>query len=266
MSKHYPVSAITTQTGSRHLCTGQTKEDHMSLLDSIVARISERATLLSKQPLTYHAWHLRIQLAAAEPLAYTPGQHLRIVIGHGQAVAMRDMVRTYSVWRYDTANQVMDIVVCTFSGGAGARWVQHLQPGDTIYFRGPEGKFIADTSGDFYILIGDPSSFAHLYELYRNLPGKPIYGVLYAAHTDDHFADINGRFPLPFTTLPENPGSALIQSVNDILQQCKGKGIVYVGGDGRVCVTMSRHFRQLGWSSRQIKTKPFWMPGKKGLE
>jgi len=238
----------------------------MSLLDSIVARISERGTLLSKHLLTRHTWHLRIQLAATTPLAYTPGQHLRVVIGHGQQAAMRDMVRTYSVWRYNTTTQVMDIAVCTFSEGPGAQWVQLLQPGDTIYFRGPEGKFTVDTSADFYIMIGDPSSFAHLYELYRNLPGKPVYGVLYANHTDDHFADIDGFFPFPLTTLPDNPGDALIQAVETILPLTTGKGMAYIGGDGRVCVTMSKYFRQLKWSSRQIKTKPFWMPGKRGLE
>ncbi|WP_264373561.1 hypothetical protein [Paenibacillus psychroresistens] len=43
--------------------------------------------------------------------------------------------------------------------------------------------------------------------------------------------------------------------------------MLYVGGDGRVCVELHKHFKQtLNWSNQQIKSKPFWIPGKKGLE
>lgn len=226
----------------------------------------EKGTLLSKQQITPHTWHLRIQLAASKPLSYTPGQHIRVFIGYGHATAFRDMVRTYSIWHYAPNQQIIDIAVCTFSEGPGAQWVRSVNVGQDIYFRGPEGKFTVDTSADFYILIGDTSSFAHFYELNRNLPGKMVHAILYAQDTDDHFPDLDGQYPLPLTTLPQNPAPQLIQSIENILKATTGEGIVYLGGDGRTCVTLNRHLRQRGWGNRQIKTKPFWTPGKKGLE
>ncbi|WP_368855182.1 hypothetical protein [Polaribacter sp. 20A6] len=43
--------------------------------------------------------------------------------------------------------------------------------------------------------------------------------------------------------------------------------MVYIAGDSRVYVALNHHFRnELNWSTKQIKTKPFWNPDKKGLE
>jgi NADPH-dependent ferric siderophore reductase len=47
----------------------------------------------------------------------------------------------------------------------------------------------------------------------------------------------------------------------------KGKQMVYIAGDSRVCVALNYYFKNyLNWNTKQIKTKPFWNPEKKGLE
>nr|WP_197482116.1 SIP domain-containing protein [Polaribacter atrinae] len=47
----------------------------------------------------------------------------------------------------------------------------------------------------------------------------------------------------------------------------KGIKMVYIAGDSRVCIALNQYFRkELNWNTKQIKTKPFWNPDKKGLE
>ncbi|MVM33102.1 siderophore-interacting protein [Spirosoma sp. HMF4905] len=240
----------------------------MGLVDTIVKRFSRKAVLIDKQQLTEHTVHLKIQGDDLTDLAYTPGEHLRVLVGIDKNTAMQDKVRTYSVWQYDRTNATIDIAVCTHSTGVGARWVREIALGDTVYFGGPKGKFTVDQSGDYYVFVGDISALAHLYEINRHLTQpKPVISLIYGDTEADFFPDLTGEKPFNFYQLSQNPDSAVIEKLDSLIKNRTGKGIVYVGGDGRLCVTLNKHFRNaLHWESRQIKTKPFWLPNKTGLE
>jgi NADPH-dependent ferric siderophore reductase len=44
-------------------------------------------------------------------------------------------------------------------------------------------------------------------------------------------------------------------------------GIAYIAGEARSCQAIRDHLmRERGWSRRHIVVKPFWTPGKRGLE
>lgn len=240
----------------------------MRFVDSIARRLLTEATLIHKQQIAAHTFRLTIQGDALKNLQYIPGEHLRVFVGLDRDTSMQDKVRTYSVWGYDKPNARIDLAVCTHSTGIGSRWVSELAVGDPVYFAGPKGKFTLDTSGDYYVFVGDPSAFAHLYELNRHLPpGKPVFSLLYAEQEADYFPDLMGDAPFSFHQLPLNPAPALIEGLDALVRNQPGRGLLYVGGDSRVCVALNHHVRRnLGWSSRQIKTKPFWDPARTGLE
>ncbi|MDR6554425.1 siderophore-interacting protein [Paenibacillus qinlingensis] len=240
----------------------------MGILENLGKRISHKATVIQKQQIAEHTFRISLQLQQAKGLSYTPGEFLRVLVGADQSVKLTDMIRTYSVWRYDTASQVIEIAACTFSSGSGASWAKRLQNGDTVHFTGPKGNFVYDESPDYYILIGDISSLAHLYEIHRQIPPhKKVFSLIYADHKQDFFTDLDGTSPLTFYNLPANPVQSLTEQLELIMKQAQGKGMLYVGGDGRVCVEMRNYMKMHHqWENRQIKAKPFWMPGKKGLE
>lgn len=240
----------------------------MSFIDSLAKRLSTKAILTYKKQIAEHTFHLTIQGESLTNLRYTPGEHLRILVGINRDTSMQDKVRTYSIWRYNQSNAQIDLAVCTHSTGIGSRWVQELTIGDPIYFTGPKGKFTLDTSGDYYVFVGDISALAHLYELNRHLPPtKPVFSIVYADEEADYFPDLTGNAPFSFQQLPQNPATMLIKQLNSMIKNQPGKGLLYIGGDSRVCVNLNHHFRRsLGWPSSQIKTKPFWDPSRTGLE
>jgi NADPH-dependent ferric siderophore reductase len=240
----------------------------MSIVDNLAKRLLKAATVRAKRMIAPNTFHLTLVGEQLKALAYTPGQHLRIFVGLDQQTELSDKVRTYSVWQYDSAEARIELAVCTHSTGIGARWVKSLLPGDTVYFSGPKGKFVVDHSADEYLLIGDSSALAHLYEIRRHLGrDKLVQGIIYSAAKTDCFADLDGSMPFPYYPFAADPVPELRALIRTYRQNSSGRGMVYIGGESRVCVALHGYFRkELGWPVARIRSKPFWHPGKKGLE
>lgn len=241
----------------------------MRLFDSIAKLVSLSAKVIDKKQLSAQVYHLRIQGTDLRNLPYIPGQHLRIFVGIGRDTAFRDNIRTYSVWQYKATEGIIDLAICSHGGGIGSQWIKEIQVGEQIHFTGPKGKrFILDTTADYYLFVGDLTALAHLYEIRRHLPTqRASAGFVYTNYPNEIYTDLapSDAFEFVPSQLPDL--DELKKKLHDFITTQKGKGIVYLGGDGRVCVELNHYFRkELGWSTAQIKTKPFWHPDKKGLE
>lgn len=238
----------------------------MNIIQTIINKAFHTATLIHKEQITPSTYHIRIKLKGNSFKNYIPGQQLRVLVGLDNIASLSNLVRTYSVWYYDELKNEADLAVCTFSNGQGAKWVQSIAPGDTIYFRGPEGKFTIDTDAENHLFLGDVSSLAHLYELNRHTGhGSKASGIVYSSSKLHHFDDI---FPKRNFGFLQSAGDIL----EDIISEISWNGIsknttVYIAGETAFCVGLHKYFKnELGFSPKQIKTKPFWHPEKKGLE
>ena len=134
-----------------------------SLLAAFVAG-ELAATVVAHQRIAAHTYHVRLAGAALRHLAYVPGYTVDVLVGPAGAPH-----RKYSVWNYEPEAGLLDLAICTFSGGAGARWVQQLAVGAVVLLRPPRGKLTLLDGFDTYYLVGDATALAHLYELHRNL-------------------------------------------------------------------------------------------------
>jgi NADPH-dependent ferric siderophore reductase len=73
------------------------------------------------------------------------------------------------------------------------------------------------------------------------------------------------RLPLP-GAVDWAPRGGLLAAV-EALALPEGAGVAYVAGEAREVQAVRRHLvHDRGWSRRSVLTKPFWAPGKKGLE
>ncbi len=240
----------------------------MSIADNIARSFLNSAQIISKTEIAENVFHLVITGKELMNMPYIPGQHLRVFIGFGMHTSFKEKIRTYSVWKYDRVSGTIDMAVCAHSEGPGSSWIKSLVPGNTIYLSAPKGKFILDTSATEYLFIGDASALAHLYEIRRNLPSsKTIRGIIYAEKNTQVFSDLDGTYPFEFYELPQNPLQQIKKLIENKSVGNTPESLIYIGGDGRICVGLHDYFKNVrGLKSRNIKTKPFWMPGKKGLE
>jgi len=241
----------------------------MGIVESIIKKVLEKGTIIENTKLSESVYKIRIQSEDIASYDFVPGHFIRLGVGIGQdEISMKDKVRSYSVWDIDKEKNTIDLAIATHSQGIGAKWVESCKPNDTVYFKWKKGKFLIDTNADSYLLIGDISALSHLYIINRNLPNtKQVKSFVYSQSNEDFFKDISENKPFDFHVLNENPSVEIIQKLNSIVPEMKCNKMVYIAGDSRVCIALTNYFRkELNWSAKQIKTKPFWNPEKKGLE
>jgi len=240
----------------------------MALLETIMKKIMDKGQITSKTRLTDSVYKIDITSDAIKTMDFMAGYFIRLGIGIGTNTnSKKDMVRSYSIWDINIDTNTISLAIATDSNGIGAQWVKNCNVGDTVYYKTKKGTFTLNTSADSYLMIGDLSALSHLYIINRSLENKPVESIIYNNTLSDLFEDVDGTKPFNFYELEENAIDSILEKVKEQLPNLKGKKMVYIAGDSRVCVALNHYFRkELHWNSKQIKTKPFWNPEKTGLE
>ena len=241
----------------------------MGIVETLIKKVLEKGTITYKEQLSGSVYKVRIKSAHIRNVDFKPGYFVRLGVGIGQEdLSIKDKVRSYSVWDINRENETIDLAIATHSGGIGANWVKNCQTDTTVHFKWKKGNFLLDDQADSYLMIGDLSALSHLYMIKRNLPAeKQIESIIYSQDMTELFADVDGKTPFNFYEMEQNPYEEIQLKLEELLAKLKGTKMVYIAGDSRLCLALNQYFRkQLNWSTKQIKTKPFWNPEKKGLE
>jgi NADPH-dependent ferric siderophore reductase len=231
----------------------------MGLLDSLAKQVLTRTTISRVQRIADHTYHITLHGPDLANLAYTPGNTLNVFFDlSGPEAALRK--RTYSIWHHDSVAGTVELTVCTFSDGPGARWARHCRPGDEVHLFGLGGKFLLDAAAPAYCLLGDVSALSHLYALRRPLlPMQQVFGFVHAHAQADCFPDLDGTLPLPFVVADQLSAAGVLAGL-----AAQGLGpevecLYYIGGPKALCVETQRLLRQQ-WKVpvQRLKAKPFW--------
>lgn len=146
--------------------------------------------------------------------------------------------------------------------GPGARWGRSVRTGDTVRFGGPEGSFVLRPDATHHVFVGDETASVAFGSMLAALPASAdVSGCLETRTPED-------RLPLPHAdrlgwTLR---GGRLLADAVRGLNPPPG-GVAYVAGEARTVQSVKRILvQESGWDRRTVVTKPFWTPGKRGLE
>ncbi|MER6124462.1 siderophore-interacting protein [Streptomyces sp. NPDC001795] len=227
-----------------------------ALLNPILDLMMLRGTITEAEPLAARMRRLRIEGDGLAGLEVRPGQQVRVLVGGGLTR------RTYSVWRYEPAGAVELCVLDHPGAGPGARWAHGARVGDEIRLGKPEGSFVLRADASHHVFVGDETA-------------SVAFGAILAA-LDDR-ARISGcvetgtaadRLPLPHAGRLDwslrNEGS-LTDAVRRLAPE--PGGTAYVAGEARTVQQVRQVLvRECGWDRRSVLTKPFWAPGRRGLE
>ena len=241
----------------------------MGIAETIMKKVLDKGIITQKTKLSDSAYKIRIKSDSINTVNFIAGHFLRLGVGIGKdEISLKDKVRSYSVWDINRENKTIDLAIATHGNGIGTNWIENCKLGDSVYFKWKKGKFTIDQSADSYLMIGDLSALSHLYIINRDLPKeKQIESIIYSENINELFTDIDGTKPFHFFQMQQNPYEEIIDKLERLINKMKGRKIVYIAGDSRVCIALTNYFRKnLNWETKQIKTKPFWNPNKKGLE
>ena len=222
------------------------------------------------EPIAARMRRIRIEGDALGRLPWTPGQHLRVHVtdmsNPRNWLRPRDLVRTYSVWQRD--GDGVELCALDHSGpaGPGARWARSLAVGDSVAFGGPEGHFVLG-DGAYHLFAGEETAAVAFGAMLRALPASaPAYGVIEVDRPED-------RLPLARELdwqyrdgRPATASDTLLTAVSQLPLPAE-PGIAYLAGEARTIQLLRRHLvSDRGWPRQAIRMKPFWAPGKRGLD
>ena len=215
-----------------------------------------------------HMRRIRIEGDDVARLTWIPGQQVRVhvtdLLDPRSWLRPRDFLRTYSVWQHDGGIELC--VLDHDTGGPGARWARQLRTGQAVSFSRPEGSFVL-RDGRYHLFAGEETAAVAAGAMLRALPpGTPAYGVFEVDGPDD-------RLPLDRDLLWEyrhgrtaTASETLVDSVRKL--ELPGEpGVAYLAGEARTIQLLRRHLvTERRWPRQAVHMKPFWTPGKRGLD
>jgi NADPH-dependent ferric siderophore reductase len=227
-----------------------------ALLSPVLDLLTLQGTITETEAVAARIRRLRIEGEALSGLPVRPGQQVRVMVGGGLTL------RTYSIWRYDPAGAVELCVLDHSAGGPGARWGHGAAVGDRVRLRKPEGTFVLRPDAAHHVFVGDETA-------------SVAFGAMLAALPED--ARISGcvqtetaadRLSLPHGDRLDwslRADGSLADAVRNLAPA--PDGIAYVAGEARTVQQVRQVLvREAGWDRRSVLTKPFWAPGKRGME
>jgi NADPH-dependent ferric siderophore reductase len=239
-----------------------------SLGDRMRGLFSASGTVTQISQLARHMRRIRIESDEVARLNWVPGQQVRVHVAdpldRRSWLHPRDLLRTYSVWNYDGG-----LELCVFdhdTGGPGTRWARGLRAGQWVSFGGPEGSFVL-RDAPYHLFAGEETAAVAFGAMLRALPpGAPVHGVIEVDGPGD-------RLPLPRELnweyrngRPAAASDTLVEAVHR-LELPPGPGVAYLAGEARTVQMLRRHLvAERGWPRQAIRTKPFWAPGRRGLD
>jgi NADPH-dependent ferric siderophore reductase len=204
---------------------------------------------------------IRISATELRGQSWTPGQQVRVRTGDG-----RGPRRSYSIYAYEDDS----IELCVFDhgeDGPGSVWARGLKVGQPVNFSRPEGSLVLRQPAPYHLFAGEETASVAFAAMLRALPtGASAFGVVEVDTPDDRIA-----LPDSITWTYRAGGAAassesLVAALRELTLPDQ-PGVAYLAGEARTIQLVRKHLvKDRGWSRRDVVTKPFWTPGRRGMD
>lgn len=200
---------------------------------------------------------------ALQGVQWIPGQKVQMQFGGWTQ-------RTYTPISWDAEKGSTQILAYLHGNSPGANWARSVELGDACALFGPRDSLNLNALERPALLFGDETSFGLAHAL-RYTPGKAqgVELVLEVASQDAARTVLERVGITNAHLVMRTAGDAHMTEVEESIAAILGKQPLeqcVLSGKSTSIQRLNRTLRQRGFSSRQIKTRAYWAPGKKGLD
>ncbi len=235
----------------------------MPELPTFLAKRAERwfgvpSTVTEVEPLSPRFRRVRFAGEALKRGRWQPGYAIEFRV-HGARcaiIAHRPSIRLAGI---------MDVLFFLHGQGPGSAWAAGLAPGQSALVMGPGADGLGLIPGsDWHLFLGEETALGALHALSGALPPNvPVLGAVEVAAGE---AATIAPFVPRLQMIAHAPayGDALLAWLDSATLPA-GRGAVYLIGHAQSIQRLRERLVLRGIERRQIKTKPFWSDGKRGL-
>ncbi|MEU6562006.1 siderophore-interacting protein [Nocardia nova] len=251
--------------------------DAIPLIRTLRDAVFLSADIVEIENLTPRMRRIRFGGPRLRGLTWTPGQHIRLqVTGLGESISrlrLNDALRTYSIYDADPDAGTLDVAMLNHDGLANKgvtpaqRWAKVASVGDHVQFTRPQGNLVTNHDAPYHLFVGEETASVAFAAMLRSLPpDAEAHGVIEGASDTDRLPLAR---PLVHVERGDTPAanSAVLADALRELPLPDHPGAAYLAGEARTIQTLRKILiTERGWDRRRIRTKPFWTPGRAGMD
>lgn len=219
------------------------------------------ATVASAQALTPRMTRVRLVDESLAGLGAIPGQTLKIYVP--DLVSGHPVTRDYTVRDVNAAQSSLDIDFVLHGDGPAAGWARRVQPGATLEFIGPSGRYRPDPAVDWHLFAGDESALPAILAYVEMLPADAGAFLYLEVPDASEQQPITGSARLTVRWLHRGdcaPGtSTVLEDTLRAEQLPPGQGRIWIAGHTPTVRRIRAHLLdERGVDRRALYVKGYW--------
>jgi ferric-chelate reductase (NADPH) len=205
---------------------------------------------------------ITLQSESLKNLSWTPGDKIQVMLGGW-------VKRAYTPADYDPALGSFKILVHLHAGGPGTQWARTVKVGDNCAVFGPHGSIDLSRIQRPAVFFGDETTFGlakALQATAAKVEGiKFLFELSFAAES----LDVLELLGMPNASHcirheDEDYFSILERQMSELLDIHPKQFVL--SGRSTAIQRLRSMLRRRGYGSSQFMTRPYWAPGKNGLD
>ncbi len=204
---------------------------------------------------------LTLESPAFKDLHWIPGQKVQVAMGSAF------VTRTFTPIEWDAKAGRTRIVGYAHGSGPGSAWVADSKPGDRCDVFGPRASIDVSRVGGPRVAFGDETSIGLAYALSQQSPGNH-WECLLEVNSAIHAREGLVKLGLHRVELFERTGNDLhLQDIERRIPNLDAVGATFIlTGKASSIQYLRRALKASEVPSSRLVVKPYWAPGKTGLD
>jgi len=228
---------------------------------ALIRMLMKHAHVAQAEPVAEGFRLITLESPEFRGVQWGPGQKVQIAMGSAF------VARTFTPIEWDAIAGRTRILGYAHGTGPGSAWVRECSLGDECDVFGPRASLDVGRINGICVMLGDETSIGLAHALERRSPDSRVRCLLEVTDMT-HAHDVLTRLDLNGAELFERAkDEAHLQQMEQRLAALATDDVTFVlTGKASSIQRLRRALKVLGVSPSRLITKPYWAPGKTGLD